>query len=96
MFSFEYNFLFVLAAGAPAEARRRSGDHSPAGYAAAGSFLCGDQRGGPAELYARNVASYLIFLAESTGLAPADRCAAARRVLEDYATLDEFLGDIGR
>jgi hypothetical protein len=46
--------------------------------------------------YARNVASYLIFLAESTGLAPADRCAAARRVLEDYATLDEFLGDIGR
>jgi hypothetical protein len=93
MFWFEYNFLFVLAAGGRAE-KAALGDHSVVGYAQRARFYAISPEG--RLNYARNVASYLIFLAESTGLAPADRCAAARRVLEDYATLDEFLGDIGR
>jgi len=93
MFWFEYNFLFVLAAGGRAD-KAALGDHSPAGYAQRARFYAISAEG--RLNYARNVASYLIFLAETTGLAPADRCAAARRVLEDYATLDEFLGDIGR
>ena len=93
MFWFEYNFLFVLAAGGRAE-KAALGDHSVAGYAQRARFYAISPEG--RLNYARNVASYLIFLAESTGLAAADRCAAARRVLEDYATLDEFLGDIGR
>jgi hypothetical protein len=93
MFWFEYNFLFVLAAGGRAE-KAALGDHSVAGYAQRARFYAISPEG--RLNYARNVASYLIFLAESTGLAAADRCVAARRVLEDYATLDEFLGDIGR
>jgi hypothetical protein len=93
MFWFEYNFLFVLAAGGRAE-KPALGDHSAAGYAQRARFYAISPEG--RLNYARNVASYLIFLAEATGLAAADRCAAARRVLEDYATLDEFLGAIGR
>jgi hypothetical protein len=93
MFWFEYNFLFVLAAGGRAE-KSALGDHSAAGYAQRARFYAISEEG--RLNYARNVASYLIFLAEATGLAAADRCAAARRVLEDYATLDEFLGAIGR
>jgi len=40
------------------------------------------------------VAAYLIFLAEQTGLVPADRCAAARARLEGYKTLAGLLDDI--
>jgi hypothetical protein len=37
-----------------------------------------------------------VFLAENTGLAPAARCAAARKLLDRYATMAEFLADISR
>jgi hypothetical protein len=40
------------------------------------------------------VARYLLFLAETTGLVGADRCAAARTRLEGYGTLDAMLGDV--
>jgi len=91
MFFFEYNFLYVLAAGGQAS-KGALGDHSPAGYRQRARFYA---IGAEARLiYSKGVASYLIFLAETTGLVPADRCAAARTRLAGYATLDALLDDI--
>ena len=93
MFWFEYNFLFVLAAGGKAE-KSALGDHSPAGYQQRARFYAISEQG--RLNYARNVAAYIVFLAESTGVAPADRCAAARTLLSRYSTMTAFLADIGR
>jgi len=93
MFFFEYNFLFVLAAGGRAE-KAALGDHSPAGYAQRARFYAISSE---ARLnYARGVAGYLIFLAETTGLVPPVRCAAARSLLARYRTYDEFFNDISK
>jgi hypothetical protein len=88
---FEYNFLYVLAAGGRAD-KASLGDHSPAGYAQRGRFygVSAQARLG----YARNVAVYLIFLAEATGQSSPARCAAARERLATYGSLDAFLADI--
>lgn len=93
MFWFEYNFLFVLAAGGRAD-KSALGDHTPAGYVQRARFYAISDEG--RLHYVRNVASYLVFLAEQTGVAPAERCAAARTLLEKYQTLEAFLSDIGR
>ena len=93
MFWFEYNFLFVLAADGRAE-KSALGDHSPAGYRQRARFYTISEQG--RLNYARNVASYIVFLAEATGLAAAERCAAARTLLSRYATMTAFLTDIGR
>jgi hypothetical protein len=45
--------------------------------------------------FAKNIASYLVFLAENTGLAPKEVCVAATAKLAGYGTLDALLGDIG-
>ncbi|MCK6490570.1 MAG: hypothetical protein L6R48_20130 [Planctomycetes bacterium] len=91
MFWFEYNFLFVLAAGGSAEPAAL-GDHSPAGYRQRARFY---QVSPQARLgYLRNVADYLLFLAETTGLAPAAACAAARTRLAGYASAEALLADI--
>jgi hypothetical protein len=93
MFWFEYNFLYVLAAGGKAE-KSALGDHSPAGYQQRARFYAISDEG--RLLYAKNVASYIVFLAENTGLAPKARCDAARKLLERYTSLDQMLGDISR
>ena len=93
MFWFEYNFLYVLAGGGKAE-KAALGDHSPAGYAQRARFYAISAEG--RLNFARNVAAYLIFLAENTGLASKERCAAAARLLAGYATMDAFLADISR
>jgi hypothetical protein len=93
MFWFEYNFLFVLAAGGRAE-KAALGDHTPAGYQQRARFYSVSDEG--RLLFAKNIASYIVFLAENTGLAPAETCAAARKLLERYATLDEMLNDISK
>ncbi len=91
MFFFEYNFLYVLAAGGRAE-KAALGDHSPAGYAQRARFYAISPE---ARLnYAKAVATYIIFLAENTGLAPVARCASARAQLEKYNSLDQMLADI--
>jgi len=93
MFFFEYNFLYVLAAGGKPE-KSALGDHSPAGYTQRARFYAISPE---ARLnYSRGVAAYLIFLAETTGLVTAERCAATRKLLAGYATLDSMLGDISR
>jgi hypothetical protein len=89
MFWFEYNFLYVLAGdGSP----RRLGDHGPRGYGQRARFYAISDE---ARLeYARGVASYVLFLAEATGLADASRVAEAREQLAampDYGALERDL-----
>ena len=93
MFWFEYNFLFVLAAGGRAD-KAALGDHTAAGYTQRARFYGISPAG--RLLFARHVASYLIFLAEETGLAAPATCAAARTLLARYGTLEEMLADISR
>ena len=93
MFFFEYNFLYVLAAGGRPD-KAALGDHTAAGYQQRARFY---QISPEARLrYARNVADYLLFLAEHTGLAPQARCSASRQLLGSYATYDAMLADISR
>jgi hypothetical protein len=93
MFFFEYNFLYVLAAGGRAD-KGSLGDHSPAGYTQRARFygISPEAR----LLYAKGVAGYILFLAEHTGLVPAERCAAAGRQLARIRTHDELLNEISR
>ena len=91
MFWFEYNFLYVLAAAGRAE-KAALGDHTPAGYAQRARFYTISDEG--RLNYSRNVARYIVFLAENTGLAPAATCAAANQRLDGYASLESMLGDI--
>jgi hypothetical protein len=92
MFFFEYNFLFVLAAGGRAE-KAALGDHSQAGYAQRSRFysISPDAR----LKYAQRTAGYILFLAEHTGLAAPDLCASARRRLGGYARIEDLVADIG-
>jgi len=93
MFFFEYNFLYVLAAGGRAE-KSALGDHTPAGYAQRARFYAISPEA--RLIFARRVADYLIFLAENTGLATAERCAAARKLLNGYQTYQAFFDAISR
>jgi hypothetical protein len=89
MFFFEYNFLYVLAANGSTS---RLGDHGAAGYAQRARFygVSDEAR----LLYARGVAGYILFLAETTGLAPAPRVAAARERLAAIPDHDAFERDL--
>ena len=72
MFWFEYNFLYVLAGGGRAE-KSALGDHSPAGYRQRARFYSISDE---ARLnFAKHVATYIVFLAEHTGLASRERCS---------------------
>ncbi|HYP16236.1 MAG TPA: tagaturonate epimerase family protein [Opitutus sp.] len=93
MFWFEYNFLYVLAADGRPE-KSALGDHSPAGYRQRARFYSISDEG--RLLFANNIARYIVFLAENTGLATAERCAAALKLLERYTSLAEMLNDISR
>lgn len=93
MFWFEYNFLHVLAAGGKPQ-KSALGDHTPAGYLQRARFYSISDEG--RLNFARNIASYLVFLAEHTGLASPPTCTAARALLERYTTLDQMLNDISR
>jgi hypothetical protein len=91
MFWFEYNFLFVLAAGGRPE-KSALGDHTEAGYRQRARFYSISEE---ARLrYARHVAEYVVFLAEQTGLSAPEVCAEARERLSGYISLDRMLADI--
>lgn len=91
MFFFEYNFLYVLAAGGRPE-KAALGDHSPAGYRQRARFYAVSPE--TQLLYAKGVARYIVFLAEATELVAAERCAAAQARLEGYTTFAAMLDDI--
>ncbi|MDP1581672.1 MAG: tagaturonate epimerase family protein [Candidatus Didemnitutus sp.] len=93
MFFFEYNFLYVLAAGGRAD-KAALGDHTASGYTQRARFYAISAE---AKLnYAKGVAAYLIFLAEHTALVSLARCQAARTLLARYPTLDAMLNDISK
>lgn len=88
---FEYNFLYVLAAGGRAE-KQSLGDHTADGYRQRARFYGISDQGRLA--YARRVAEYLIFLAENTGIVPTDRCEQARQRLHQIDSYSALLEDI--
>lgn len=91
MFFFEYNFLYVLAAGGRPD-KSALGDHSPAGYAQRARFYAISPE---ARLnFSKAIAKYIIFLAQNTGLSAAGRCVKALAMLERYSSLDAMLADI--
>ena len=91
MFFFEYNFLYVLAAGGRPD-KTALGDHSPAGYAQRARFYAISPE---ARLnFAKAIADYIVFLAATTGLAEANLCATAAARLERYISLEEMLSEI--
>jgi hypothetical protein len=92
MFWFEYNFLHVLAADGRAD-KAALGDHTAAGYRQRARFYAISAEGRLG--FAKNVASYILFLAENTGLAPAARCADAKAKLAAAGSLEELLDGIG-
>jgi hypothetical protein len=91
MFWFEYNFLFVLAAEGRAD-KSALGDHTAAGYRQRARFYAVSPEG--RLRYACNVADYLCFLAETTGMQSAARCARAQAKLRAYTSYDQLLADI--
>jgi hypothetical protein len=93
MIFFEYNFLYVLAAGGRPE-KSALGDHTPAGYQQRARFYAVSPE--TRLLFSKRIAAYLIFLAENTGLATKERCAATSKLLNSYATLEAMLNDISR
>jgi hypothetical protein len=93
MFWFEYNFLHVLAAGGRPE-KAALGDHTPAGYQQRARFYTISDEG--RLNFAKNVASYIVFLAENTGLAPAATCAARQRCSRATRRSTSMLNDISK
>jgi hypothetical protein len=90
IFWFEYNFLFVLAAGGESD---RLGDHSVDGYRQRGRFYGISEE---AKLcYAQRVALYIMFLAETTGIAQTAIVAAARDRLLTFTSYNDLLDEIG-
>jgi hypothetical protein len=91
MFWFEYNFLYVLARAGQAD-KASLGDHTPEGYRQRARFYGISDEG---QLrYARGVAGYLCFLADTTGLAAPEICATARAKLNGYTRYADLLADI--
>jgi hypothetical protein len=91
MFWFEYNFLFVLAAEGRAD-KTALGDHGRAGYRQRARFYAVSSAGRLA--YAKNVAEYLCFLAETTGQASAAATSRAREKLSAYTSYEALVADI--
>ena len=88
---FEYNFLYVLAAGGKAT-KAALGDHSPAGYRQRARFYAISDEARLA--YAQRVGDYIIFLAENTGIVGAEKCASVRLRLQSLTTYSDLLNDI--
>jgi hypothetical protein len=91
MFWFEYNFLFVLAAGGRPD-KAALGDHSEKGYRQRARFQAISDEG--RLRYARNVAGYLCFLAQTTGMASPEACELAREKLAAYRSYAERVAAI--
>ena len=88
-FWFEYNFLFVLAAGG---ATNRLGDHSALGYKQRGRFYAiSDQA---KLLFAQRIVEYILFLSESTGIAEKGAIDNARKKIAGFREYKDLLEDI--
>ncbi len=90
-FWFEYNFLYVLAAGGSAE-KNSLGDHSSEGYKQRKRFYSISEQG--KLLYSKRVSEYIIFLAHNTGLVSSGICVDALSELETFSEYSDFVGSI--
>lgn len=90
---FEYNFLYVLAAGGRSE-KSALGDHSPAGYKQRARFYSISSEGRLA--FARRVARYIVGLARDTGLSSEETYNKVNARLEAYTHFDSFIADIAK
>jgi hypothetical protein len=91
MYWFEYNFLYVLAAEGSAR-KSALGDHSKSGYTQRARFYAVSDE---ARLrYAKNVAQYLCFLAENTGICSTEVSQRALSRLASYERYADLLADI--
>ena len=90
-FWFEYNFLFVLAAGGSAE-KTSLGDHSSEGYRQRKRFYSISEQG--KLLYSKRVSEYIIFLAQNTGLVSSKICMDALSELETFNEYSDFVESI--
>lgn len=88
---FEFNFLYVLTTGE--EPKKSSlGDHTVLGYQQCARFY---RISSEARLaYLKNIATYLIFLAESTGIASKELITKAQEKLLEIKSESEFLSQI--
>lgn len=91
MFWFEYNFLYVLAADGRAE-KTALGDHTAAGYRQRARFYAISEEG--RLRFTKNIASYLLFLAENTGLCEAAQATRAREQLEQITRTSDLFASI--
>ena len=92
-FWFEYNFLYVLAAGGSAE-KNSLGDHSSEGYKQRKRFYSISEQG--KLLYSKRVSEYIIFLAHNTGLVSSGICVDALSELETFSEYSEFVESISK
>ena len=92
MLWFEYNFLFICAAEGSTE-KSKLGDHGAAGYEQRCRFYSGISDEGRLN-FGKGIAKYILFLAESTGLAPAATCKASEAILDGYTNYGELLAAI--
>jgi len=76
-----------LAAEGRAE-KTSLGDHSPSGYRQRSRFYSISAEG--RLLFAKNVAKYILFLAENVGISDVATCEKARVELESYSTFETF------
>jgi hypothetical protein len=86
---FEYNFLYVLAGEGSIE---KLGDHTKAGYDQRKRFYAISNEG--RLLFAKGIASYIIFLAETTGISNKETIALAKAKLAKLNNIDELLAQI--
>lgn len=86
---FEYNFLFVLAGEGSID---KLGDHTKAGYNQRKRFYAISKEG--RLLFAKGIASYIIFLAETTGISNKETIATAKAKLTKLNNIDELLAQI--
>ncbi|PCJ62285.1 MAG: hypothetical protein COA79_04275 [Planctomycetota bacterium] len=86
---FEYNFLYVLAAEG---STKQLGNHLKPGYDQRKRFYAISEEG--KLLFAKGIASYIIFLAETTGISNSETIANAKEKLSNIDNFDTLLAQV--
>ncbi|MCH2175569.1 MAG: hypothetical protein MK193_07570 [Lentisphaeria bacterium] len=89
MLWFEYNFLYVLAADGNVN---NLGDHGVKGYQQRARFYKISDEG--KLLFAKQVAKYIIFLAQTTGLQTEEKCQKVQELLNNVKNIKAFYKQI--
>ena len=92
--SFGSSITFLRSCAEGSSQKKSLGDHSAAGYRQRSRFYSISDEG--RLLYAQRVAEYILFLAETTGIASSETCDRAREELQSISTFENFIGSIFR